>query len=621
MDWLKILGVPIGAAIGGGAVTLWGHAPARAMPEVPEEEPRPMAVEKPFYTARLHFGTDEGSDLKSIFPTCTDEVHAPPLNDPAARKSLQLKFEGARPEELTVKGVEDLFRGRTLVAFVGKFKTGKTTLINCIFGNKSFKHSPVTYTRGFELFIPNEGKGSAIIMDTEGFSQPLTNEDPFMLRDFVMNLAIPNATVVVFVVGYIDLTDLQILDEIRQTMRGRVTQAGQIYVLHNLPSISAREDMDTYRSSVQKNLHLQQDHDATAQAFSGLRLKPNPENNFQEYHLFIGNKDHGDCNKPRPDMAPPEAKDIFDYIRDFTIKVKQSARELPPFTDMVLDALGGVSVKYHDWCAVCHQPGGAQPPDPPPVNPDAAAAAGPDAAAAAEPAAAHANPDPPPANPPANPAQLEEEEEPNGARFVVFNGRIKIQQSQADRSTFALQLPPFRYNHRQAIDLVGHQIYSGLMTRFVSDRRQLPEGSLLSELVHHSKEPQRLVKLIISSPGFILKDIKVVSAHPTNMVIIGERRLHDRQFPIVIREMLISPQPLVVRRHTLETCIKAADYDCQGNVVLTLFPNDNLGAAASPDATVFYPHDGKDVASDRWIDCLQALARKFDKVGAAQTSE
>eukprot|EP00047_Mylnosiga_fluctuans_P024913 m.175820 g.175820 ORF g.175820 m.175820 type:complete len:601 (+) comp9953_c0_seq4:91-1893(+) len=563
--------------------------------------------EKPFYTAHLHFGADEGCGLKSIFPTCTDKEHVPPLNPAALEKSLQLTFSGARPDKLTDKGVEDLLRGRALVAFVGKFKTGKTTLINCIFGNKSFKHSPVTYTRGFELFIPNEGKGSAIIMDTEGFSQPLTNEDPFMLRDFVMNLAIPNATVVVFVVGYIDLTDLQILDEIRQTMRGRVTQAGQIYVLHNLPSISAREDMDTYRSSVQKNLHLQQDHDATAQAFSGLRLKPNPENNFQEYHLFIGNKDHGDCNKPRPDMAPPEAKDIFDYIRDFTIKVKQSARELPPFTDMVLDALGGVSVKYHDWCAVCHQPGGAQPPDPPPVNPDATAAA--------DPAAAPANPDPPPANP----AQLEEkeEEEPNGARFVVFDGRIDIQRGE-DQSTFVLQLPRFRHKHRQ----IGDQLFSpGLTTRFVPDRRHIPEGSPLSELVQHSKEPQRLVKLIISSPGFILKGVKVVSAYPTILVIFGERRLHDRQFPVVIRKMLISPQPLVVRRHTLETCIKAADYDCQGNVVLTLFPNDNLGAAASPDATVFYPHDGKDVASDRWIDCLQALARKFDKVGAAQTSE
>lgn len=146
------------------------------------------------------------------------------------------------------------FNRNPKVSVVGRYKSGKSTLVMMLLGypNRSCLQDPIVNTKGMSLYV-KKAAGQPVLIDVEGFAQPLTTMDPYFLRELAMQFCVSVSRCIILVVNQIDLADLLLINNIRNIARGVI-----VVVLHNLMTISRKADMDAYKQQIMRSLHLEQ---------------------------------------------------------------------------------------------------------------------------------------------------------------------------------------------------------------------------------------------------------------------------------------------------------------------------------------------------------------------------
>eukprot|EP00457_Paulinella_chromatophora_P000419 gb/GEZN01000419.1/.p1 GENE.gb/GEZN01000419.1/~~gb/GEZN01000419.1/.p1 ORF type:complete len:1217 (-),score=225.46 gb/GEZN01000419.1/:414-4064(-) len=291
---------------------------------------------------------------ESDYPPRLYQQNIPSLEDILGGK-MRLKFEGEFSangsfqklgDEAVIKGgiikersdyerFDAFCRGKKKVAFAGQFKVGKSTQMNLLRGLLAFKGHEVNNTKGLDILVT----GNYMLMDTEGFNQPLDVAEPYVKRDFIMSQLREWCDALVIVVDRLTVQDLQLLDETTNYFVSGGT-LHKLIVLHNVKTIRSRKGLENHAMCVKKTLSEMR-HD-TFEDFSGNPLY------FQQ---FPGKKTKGVSHHFIGDMTQ-NARKWLDSLEHFAFNLTATENSIKSFSKSIILSCNNVLGKYFD-CDSC----------------------------------------------------------------------------------------------------------------------------------------------------------------------------------------------------------------------------------------------------------------------------
>jgi hypothetical protein len=192
-------------------------------------------VDQKVMPARLKFKQNVKFCCKVKFPILSNLLSGGGL--------MMTNEEGYMEEGIDYERMAIVSNHRNKVWVVGSYKAGKTTILNILQKDDHFKPSPITNTKGIEYLVTDD----YILVDTEGFNQPINTTEPMVKRDFVINHLRGWSDVIIFVVDRLMENDMIMLDRLLE-----ITELNKqtIYLVHNVKSIKKEEVMMKYRDKV-----------------------------------------------------------------------------------------------------------------------------------------------------------------------------------------------------------------------------------------------------------------------------------------------------------------------------------------------------------------------------------
>eukprot|EP00808_Paulinella_micropora_P010949 g80417.t1 len=242
-------------------------------------------------------------------------------------KKIRLHYVKTRSEEEPYP-IDD-FNKRTKftkkIWVIGKYKVGKSTILNLLTGKQDFMSSSIKSTKGLEMLL----LGESLFVDTDGFNQPLDVIEPYVKRDFITSHLKYCGSSMVIVVDRITMQDLQLLDYMTDLFA--TSHGMDLTVLHNLKTITNVQALEVYAEHTIGNLR---DPDQSVK-HSPLHFEVFHGTNKSVSHHFIGSLQHA-----------AHWRGSFEVFVKTIRVAKKSTRE---FGESVRLAATEVYSKYYDY--------------------------------------------------------------------------------------------------------------------------------------------------------------------------------------------------------------------------------------------------------------------------------
>jgi hypothetical protein len=184
-------------------------------------------------------------------------------------------------------------------------------------------------TKGLEFYLDEK---NVIWIDTEGFYQPLDDDEPGVKQDFILNFMSNWCDVLVIVIERTLTHELELINKIlRHHLMVRNFQ--QIYVLHNVKSLNNFMELKALVEVTRRNMtrlygtNIQSDND--------FQFKQYLTNTLAIKHIFIGNINHSK-------LFQPQIQDIQNYI-------KGCNSSLRVFNDILEESIKSLISKYYEY--------------------------------------------------------------------------------------------------------------------------------------------------------------------------------------------------------------------------------------------------------------------------------
>jgi hypothetical protein len=151
-----------------------------------------------------------------------------------------------------LKNVEEVLKSITntkVVWVIGKFKVGKSFIIDYIRNDGNITSNPVLNTIGLKIYYD----GLFSVIDTEGLLQPVGDNDVYFIKQFLIYLMIRTADTLVFVSDQMDVSDLEQYNYLKEIFWG--SEIAEMFYVHNCKSLEESQ-LEVYRSKISKYVNL-----------------------------------------------------------------------------------------------------------------------------------------------------------------------------------------------------------------------------------------------------------------------------------------------------------------------------------------------------------------------------
>jgi len=177
------------------------------------------------------------------------------VNDGDTFYMEEMKLPVLTTHKLTIKdnSLDALFKklvNRRVIWVVGEFKVGKTFIIDMITNAKSPKSSEFFNTIGLNVYI-NE---PFAIIDTEGMNQPAGTNNPYFVKEFIMNFMALTADEIVIVGDQVKITDMEVYYRVAQIYYSNKNISHMFYI-HNCKTLDATK-LDLYKERAKTLFNL-----------------------------------------------------------------------------------------------------------------------------------------------------------------------------------------------------------------------------------------------------------------------------------------------------------------------------------------------------------------------------
>jgi GTP-binding protein EngB required for normal cell division len=136
---------------------------------------------------------------------------------------------------------------------IGPYKAGKSTIIGHLLHNKSLGNQ-IVHTKGLNVYLKEEDNGTTLLIDSEGFYQPVDSESPFQKQDFIIELMKQSCDLLIIVLDKLTTNDVKPLRSITEFYQSNDC-IRQLYVVHNIKTITDPKVLDSYLENICKFYH------------------------------------------------------------------------------------------------------------------------------------------------------------------------------------------------------------------------------------------------------------------------------------------------------------------------------------------------------------------------------
>lgn len=153
----------------------------------------------------------------------------------------------------TLKAKDPLlqFESYKKLFIMGRCKVGKTQLAKWIGMKDAMPHNNIN-TRGELFYFPDGPWRNWMVIDSEGFDQPINTVEPEFKKVFITEHAKSFADVIVIVMPQLLISDLELyltqVESLLQTTR-------KIIIVHNLQTFKTQHEITVYKKMFAKHIH------------------------------------------------------------------------------------------------------------------------------------------------------------------------------------------------------------------------------------------------------------------------------------------------------------------------------------------------------------------------------
>ena len=163
------------------------------------------------------------------------------------------------------------------VCVIGRFKVGKTTLLNMM-GISNAIGDPLKNTKGV-IFYKQD---NVLYLDSEGFEQTIDVQDPELRMNLILNFLKRCGDVIIIVMPMMSINDRKLMLRIVEFMKDLKFK---IIIVHNLKTLIAREDIELYSKNLSSYLTSQNLKIFTSQSEANFEMNIN---GIVINHFFLG---------------------------------------------------------------------------------------------------------------------------------------------------------------------------------------------------------------------------------------------------------------------------------------------------------------------------------------------
>jgi hypothetical protein len=193
------------------------------------------------------------SALSDLNPNDHNEEALPPASPPlvpnarpiSTPDSEQEEKKGWRLHNTTFEDLESLFKS-TKVFVIGPFKVGKSSVIGWLSDEPQNLGDQVENTRGLVFFDTKVMGTPAVIVDTEGFHQPMAGDSPAAKEDFIIDFMGRTCDFLVLMVDRLSTQDVPVINRILRWHQCKANTFATLVIVHNVQSITTPKNLKAY---------------------------------------------------------------------------------------------------------------------------------------------------------------------------------------------------------------------------------------------------------------------------------------------------------------------------------------------------------------------------------------
>jgi GTPase Era involved in 16S rRNA processing len=202
-----------------------------------------------------------------------------------------------------INKIQKTFLTDPKIFIIGPYKVGKSTLISRVSEKAALKLGhQVNNTRGIDFYSDVIKSRQVTLIDTEGFFQPIENDDPIIREKFIMELMQNSGDILIVVFDRISTHDIKPITEMMRFYQDSKFLKS-LLIIHNMKHITTRVNLDTYAQKVCQLFDGKLD-EKICRVFANVKVGPF-KTAKQVIHLI-----HGDMN-----LLQNEFKETIEYIR------------------------------------------------------------------------------------------------------------------------------------------------------------------------------------------------------------------------------------------------------------------------------------------------------------------
>jgi signal recognition particle receptor subunit beta len=137
----------------------------------------------------------------------------------------------------------------TKIFIIGPFKVGKSTIVGNLLDKPKNLGDVVENTKGVDVYKTTIDGSNILLFDTEGFYQPIEDNESVIREKFVMELMKNCCQVLIVVLNQMTTNDIQPLSQLIDTFKSNNFLTSMI-IVHNLRYYKSEENVDKYLNQV-----------------------------------------------------------------------------------------------------------------------------------------------------------------------------------------------------------------------------------------------------------------------------------------------------------------------------------------------------------------------------------
>jgi hypothetical protein len=166
--------------------------------------------------------------------------------------SIEIPFLTKQALYLNYSEIEKLFAlfaNKRVIWVVGEFKVGKTFFIDILTQNRNPKADALANTIGLHAWMNSK----YVIIDTEGLNQPVTENNPYFIKEFILTFMRLTADQIVIVGDQAKLTDTELYTRLAREYY--VSKIDKMFYVHNTKSLEFKQ-LPEYKNRSMKTFSL-----------------------------------------------------------------------------------------------------------------------------------------------------------------------------------------------------------------------------------------------------------------------------------------------------------------------------------------------------------------------------